>query len=88
MYIFFGKPEQQLFDKTSHNAFLDMKLVADVANGFGSKVMVFGAPKNRKRGQMPYREAIEVAAEFFYKAGKICVAHDCCIGLEHNPVEY
>lgn len=87
--ILFGKPELQLFDKSSHVAFLEhIKLVADLANGFGSTVMVFGAPKNRQRGQTPYSEAMEIAAEFFYKAGEICVQHECCIGLEHNPVEY
>ena len=87
--ILFGKPELQLFDRTSHNAFIEhIKLVAELANGFGSKVMVFGAPKNRKRGQMPYSEAMDIAQEFFYKAGETCVEHACCIGLEHNPVEY
>ena len=87
--ILFGKPELQLFDKTSHKSFLEhIKLVADLANGFGSKVMVFGAPKNRKRGQVPYSEAMKIAKEFFYKAGEICAENDCCIGLEHNPVEY
>ena len=87
--ILFGKPELQLFDKTSHSAFLEhIKLVSELANGFGSKVMVFGAPKNRKRGQIPYTEAIDIAAEFFYKAGEICAEQECCIALEHNPVEY
>ncbi len=50
--------------------------------------MVFGAPKNRKRGQIPYSQAMEIAAEFFDRAGEICQAHECCIALEHNPVEY
>ena len=87
--ILFGKPELQLFDKTSHSAFLEhIKLCAELANGFGSKVMVFGAPKNRKRGQVPYSEAMDIASEFFYKAGEICDSQECCIGLEHNPVEY
>jgi D-psicose/D-tagatose/L-ribulose 3-epimerase len=87
--ILFGKPELQLFDTTAHNAFLEhIKLVSDLANGFGSKVMVFGAPKNRKRRQVPYSEAMEIAAEFFHKAGEICIDYECCIGLEHNPVEY
>jgi D-psicose/D-tagatose/L-ribulose 3-epimerase len=87
--ILFGKPELQLFDTTSHDAFLEhIKLVSDLTNGFGSKVMIFGAPKNRKRGQMPYSEAMEVASDFFYKAGEICIENECCIGLEHNPVEY
>ncbi|NOQ16260.1 MAG: TIM barrel protein [Methyloprofundus sp.] len=87
--ILFGKPKLQLFDKSSHTDFLEhIKLVADLANGFGSKVLVFGAPKNRKRGQTPYSAAVDIAAEFFYKAGEVCLQHDCCIGLEHNPVEY
>lgn len=87
--ILFGKPELQLFDKSSHMAFLEhIRLVAELANGFGSKVLVFGAPKNRKRGQTPYIEALDIASEFFYKAGEICQEHGCCIGLEHNPVEY
>ena len=87
--ILFGKPELQLFDRTSHSAFLEhIKLVSELANGFGSKVMVFGAPKNRKRGQIPYSEAMKIAAEFLHKAGEICIENECCIGLEHNPVEY
>lgn len=87
--ILFGKPELQIFDKTSHSKFLEhFKLVAELANGFGCHVLVFGSPKNRKRGQVPYTEATKIATEFFYKAAEICKAHDCCIGLEHNPVEY
>jgi len=87
--ILFGKPELQLFDRSSHRAFLEhIKLVADLANGFGSKVIVFGAPKNRKRGQLLYSKAVDVASEFFYKAGEVSLDHGCCIGIEHNPVEY
>jgi len=87
--ILFGKPELQLFDKSSHVDFLEhIKLVADLANGFGSKVLVFGAPKNRRRGQVSYNEAIDIASDFFYKAGEICSKHGCCIALEHNPIEY
>ncbi|MDX8396915.1 MAG: sugar phosphate isomerase/epimerase [Mariprofundaceae bacterium] len=87
--LLFGKQELQLFDKTSHPAFLEhIKLLAGLANGFGSKVLVFGSPKNRRRGQLPYSEAMKIAENFFHKAGEICAEHECCIGLEHNPVEY
>jgi sugar phosphate isomerase/epimerase len=87
--ILFGKPELQLFDKSSHRAMLEhMRLVVDIANGFDSKVIVFGAPKNRRRLQMPYADAVEVASEFFYKVSEICNDSGCSIGLEHNPVEY
>lgn len=87
--LLFGKPKLQLFDAKSHTDFLDhIKLVAELANGMGCKVLVFGAPKNRRRGQIVYDDAMYIAAEFFLKAAKICFDHNCCIGLEHNPVEY
>ncbi|WP_455219916.1 sugar phosphate isomerase/epimerase family protein, partial [Kaarinaea lacus] len=87
--ILFGKPELQLFDNDTHQSFLEhIRLVSDLAAGFGAKVLVFGAPKNRKRGQLATSAAIEIATEFLAKAGEICHANQCCLGLEHNPVEY
>jgi len=87
--ILFGKPELQLFDKDTHAAFLEhMRLVSDIAAGLGAKVLVFGAPKNRKRGQLSTTDAVEIAIEFLEKVGEICHASQCCLGLEHNPVEY
>ena len=87
--ILFGKPELQVFDKGSHRGFFEhLKLVADLANGFGSKVLIFGAPKNRKRGQFSHNIAMDIATEFFYQVGEICLSRDCCLAIEHNPVEY
>lgn len=87
--ILFGKPELQLFDKNTHVSFLDhIKLVSDLAAGLGAKVLVFGSPKNRKRGQLTTATSLDIAAEFFRKAGEICYKNQCCIGIEHNPVEY
>lgn len=87
--ILFGKPSLQLFDKNSHNAFIEhIKHVSDIAAGFGAKVLVFGAPKNRKRGQLSTPDSLKMAADVLYKAGEICHGNNCCIGLEHNPVEY
>ena len=87
--ILFGKPELQVFDASTHAEFLEhTRRVAELANGLGAKVLVFGAPKNKKRGQMPYQQAFDMAADFFYKMADICLSQACCIGLEHNPVEY
>ena len=87
--ILFGRPDLQLFDISSHESFFEhFKLLSEIAHGLGSKVLVFGAPKNRKRNQTPYLAATEIAAEFFTKAANICAANNCAIGLEHNPVEY
>ena len=87
--ILFGRPDLQLFDRDSHKKFFEhFKLLSEIAHGIGSKVLVFGAPKNRKRNQTPYPEATKIAAEFFTKAAEICWQSECLIGLEHNPVEY
>ncbi len=87
--ILFGKPELQIFNDESHSAFFEhIRLLTDLANGFGSQVLVFGAPKNRKRGPIPYDQAWNMAIEFFDKASAICESHGCCLGLEHNPIEY
>lgn len=87
--ILFGKPELQVFNGESHSSFFEhIKLLADIANGFGCQVLVFGSPKNRKRGTLPYDKAWNLALDFFYKAGEICDSQGCCIGLESNPTEY
>ena len=87
--ILFGKPQLQLFKPESHTEFLDhIKIVADIAAGLGAKTLVFGSPKNRKRGQLSIAESFEVARDFFTMAGDICLERECCIAIEHNPVEY
>jgi len=87
--ILFGRPELQLFVSRTHGAFLDhMRRVADLAAALGAGVLVFGAPKNRRRGQLSMGAAMDMAADFFRRAGEICYRRGCCLGLEHNPVEY
>ena len=87
--ILFGKPKLQIFNVDSHKAFFEhTKLVANLAQGLECSFLVWGAPKNRKRGQKLYEEAFKLATEFFYKVGEICKDYDCCVGLEPNPVEY
>lgn len=87
--ILFGKPELQVFDHATHQKFFEhIKLIADLATGLEAKVLVFGSPKNRKRGQSSYSEASLIAQDFFSTAGDICQERGCIIGIEHNPVEY
>ena len=87
--ILFGHPELQVFDESTHKAFYHrLELVARAANWVGAKVLVFGAPKNRKRNGVPYPEAFKRAAEFFHQAGERVKEYGCVLGLEANPVEY
>jgi len=87
--ILFGRPDLQLFDRNCYESFFDhMKKVADLAAELGAGVLVFGAPRNRVRGQLSTRDAMQQAADFFSDAAEICYQRQCCIGLEHNPAGY
>ena len=87
--ILFGRPELQVFDRSTHNAFFDhLNHVAELAHGLGAKVLVFGAPKNRQRRSVAFQDAWPVAVDFFRAAGQIGVKNEVAFGLEANPVEY
>lgn len=87
--IVFGRPDLQVFRPETHAAFLEhMKLVSDLAAAMGARVLVFGAPKNRRRGQIPMSRAMDAAVEFLRGVGDVCAARGVCLGWEHNPIEY
>lgn len=87
--ILFGKPELNIFNVNCHHDFFEhIKLVADIANGLGADVIVFGSPKNRKRNQVSLMDSEKIAQDFFLKVGDICQQRGCNMGIEHNPVEY
>ena len=87
--ILYGHPELQVFDRSTHAAFLHrLEQVARIGSLMGARVLVFGAPKNRKRNGLPYPEAFRLAAEFFHKAGEVVASFGCVLGIEANPVEY
>lgn len=87
--ILFGRPDLQLFEPQCLPDFLaHIARVADLAEALGAGVLVFGAPNNRRRGQLAQIEAMDIAIDFFCRAAELCAARNCCIGLEHNPVEY
>jgi sugar phosphate isomerase/epimerase len=87
--ILFGKPELQLFCKSCRETFKEhIKKVAELANIFGARVLIFGAPKNRLRNQIAYIDAEKMAVEILSELADICVKFGCCIGLEANPKEY
>lgn len=87
--ILFGKPELQLFDTESHRDFLEhFKLLAELAYELETDVLVFGAPKNRKRNQLSVMDADDIAIDFFSKVGEIFKNGNTSLVIENNPVEY
>lgn len=87
--ILFGKPELQLFVPEAKHALIEhIKYVSELGSVLGARVLVFGAPKNRRKGQLSTNEALKYAAEIMREIGEICSEFGVCIGWEHNPIEY
>jgi sugar phosphate isomerase/epimerase len=87
--IFFGRNELQLFDNSTWLALEEhVKHVADLAQCLGARVLVFGSPKMRRRGQLSMSQAMPPATDIFRRLGAVCLQRGVCIGLEHNPPEY
>ena len=87
--ILFGKPELELFNTQTHQKFFDhFKLLSELAYELETNVLVFGAPKNRRRNQISVCEADEIAIDFFAKVGDILGESNTNLVIENNPVEY
>lgn len=87
--ILFGHSELQVFDESTHIAFLEhIKMVSSFAEDVGAKILVFGAPKNKVHKSTLLDNALDVACNFFRKAGDIAKDFGCTIGIEANPREY
>ncbi len=87
--ILFGKPELQLFiPEAKHELIEHMKYISELGSVLGARVLVFGAPKNRRKGQLSTNEAVNYATEIMREIGAICSEFGVCIGWEHNPIEY
>lgn len=88
--ILFGKPACTLFSSAAsrEDTLEHLKLCAELAAALGAESLVFGAPGNRKRGDLPELEARAVAIDFFHSAAEIFEAHYVYLCLEANPRQY
>lgn len=88
--ILFQKPELHLFGSDQDRRDMQKHLCrcADLAADLGACAVVFGAPKNRDRGELSDEDALSVAADFFWTAGQYCAERSVCIGFEANPTQY
>ena len=87
--IFYGCPHLQVFLPETRGAVLKrIHLIAKLASNLGAEILVFGAPKNRRRNGMEYSAAFEYACDVFREAGRIASEYGCAIGIEANAADY
>lgn len=88
--LLFGRSDLQLFGSdTVRRALREYMMgLIEMAHGLGATALVFGSPKNRKRGKLSVAEASEVACEFFRELGAMAASRGCVICIEPNPPSY
>lgn len=88
--LLFGRPDLQLFDTPASRAAMSdfLRRVIDFGAALGAGVLVFGSPKNRLRGSLPLRDAVEIATEFFRDLGAHAHSQRVALCIEANPVQY
>ncbi len=88
--IFFGRPDAQLLGDAA--AFARMcehtRRVSEIALELGAAVAVFGAPRNRARGDMPAEQAFSLAVERLRALGDITAPAGLTLGMEPVPAHY
>ena len=86
--ILFQKPELRLFEPNRNQLYDHLRVCADLAVVLGADCLVFGAPRNRLRGDLSEADAFAIAVDFFAKVGAHYAQRDVCLVFEANPRVY
>ncbi len=88
--LLFGKPHLTLFDSESvrRQALDYLAGIIERAAWLGAAALVFGSPKNRRRGERSREEAWDIAVPFFRELGQIAHRHGVSFCIEPNPRDY
>jgi len=84
--LLYTRPDLGLFlgRETDANTVRYLSDLADLAADLGARWLVFGSPRNRKKGDLPFPEACRKAAEVFGPAGD--AAHGRGVTLLIEPL--
>jgi sugar phosphate isomerase/epimerase len=88
--ILYGRIEPQLLGDAStfRHMHEHMRLVAEIAAALGATALVFGSPRNRRRGEMPAERAGELARERLYLLGDVVMDAGAVLAIEPVPAAY
>jgi sugar phosphate isomerase/epimerase len=88
--LLFGQGNLLLFadEPTRHQTLDYLRAIVRTAGRLGAGPLVFGSPKNRRRGEVPLDVAWPIAIDFFRQLGESATAAGSVVVLEANPTEY
>jgi sugar phosphate isomerase/epimerase len=85
--LYFARPEVQLLATGSERqAFIDYsRRIADLCADLGGSSLVIGAPNQRRRGELPEREAMRRAADTLHELGEHAAQRQTYFTIEALP---
>lgn len=88
--LLYGRPDLTIFDDAATRRRTRDYLagIIELAGELGAKALVFGSPKNRRRGPLSRTEADEIAIPFFREIGRRAAERGIDFCLEPNPAEH
>ncbi len=88
--LLFGRPDLTIFDNTEtrKETFAYLVETIELSSKLGAKVLVFGAPNNRKIGNLNYEQTQEIAVDFFHKIGEFAANLGISFCIEPTPEVY
>jgi len=88
--LLFGRGDLVLFgDAAGRRRLTDyLAAIIDLAAGLGATRLVFGSPKNRRRGSLGIVQAEAIAIPFFRELGRRAADRGVWILIEPNPSDY
>src|SRR5207248_3429675 len=87
--LLFGRDDLLLFDAESRPRLAQyLARIIDVGAALGARALVFGSPKNRRRGALAPETALDIAATFFREMAVRADAAGAFICVEPNPPSY
>jgi D-psicose/D-tagatose/L-ribulose 3-epimerase len=88
--LLFERPDLNMFADEGQRAEMLSYLSGMIclAGRLGAKVLVFGSPKNRRRGNLSLAEAAAVAIPFFRTLGRLALENGTAFCIEPNPSHY
>jgi sugar phosphate isomerase/epimerase len=86
----FGRDDLQLFGSAGSRQSFVVHLdgMAALGAALGAATLVFGSPRNRRRGDLPLAAALDVAVDFFRQVGTLLHARGLRLCIEPNPPDY
>ena len=88
--LLFGRDDLVMFDSSEKRRRMLEYLseIVEKAEEIGATRLVFGSPKNRRRGEKSRESVLPIAVGFFSSLADIANKHGVTICLEANPKEY